>query len=74
MTFTIEPMVNQGGQSCHTLEDGWTVVTDDGSLSAQFEHTIAITRDGPIILSPWHKTMGKPIPTVSKNGLERIEV
>jgi methionyl aminopeptidase len=54
MVFTIEPMINAGGPDCRTLPDGWTVVTNDGSLSAQFEHTIAITKDGPIILSPWH--------------------
>lgn len=54
MVFTIEPMINAGQPDCHLLADGWTVVTDDSSLSAQFEHTIAITRDGPVILSPWH--------------------
>ena len=57
MVFTVEPMVNVGGQECHTLPDGWTVLTNDGSLSAQFEHTIAITKSGPEILSPWHETM-----------------
>ena len=51
MTFTIEPMINMGSNECETLEDGWTVVTLDNSLSAQFEHTIAITEDGPEILS-----------------------
>lgn len=57
MVFTVEPMVNIGEQDCHTIQDGWTVLTNDGSLSAQFEHTIAITKKGPIILSPWHITM-----------------
>lgn len=58
MVFTIEPMINEGDPDCVMLEeDGWTVVTADGSLSAQFEHTIAITRNGPVILSPWHETM-----------------
>jgi len=51
MTFAIEPMVNVGGWSVKVLSDGWTVVTNDGSLSAHFEHSIAITADGPIILS-----------------------
>ena len=51
MVFTIEPMINAGGAACHLLSDGWTVVTSDGSLSAQFEHTIAITPEGPEILS-----------------------
>lgn len=58
MVFTIEPMINMGSPDCILMEDdGWTVVTADRSLSAQFEHTIAITRDGPVILSPWHETM-----------------
>ena len=51
MVFTIEPMINQGGAAWRMLDDGWTVVTADGHLSAQFEHTIAITKDGPLILS-----------------------
>ena len=51
MTFTIEPMINAGGPDWVMLQDGWTVVTADGSLSAQFEHTIAITAGGPVILS-----------------------
>ena len=51
MVFAIEPMVNMGGYEVETLEDGWTAVTKDKSLSAHFEHTIAITEDGPVILS-----------------------
>jgi methionyl aminopeptidase len=51
MVFAIEPMVNVGGHEVQTLEDGWTTVTKDGSLSAHFEHTVAITEDGPIVLS-----------------------
>lgn len=51
MTFTIEPMVNAGRRDWVLLDDGWTVVTKDGSLSAQFEHTIAITENGPEILT-----------------------
>jgi methionyl aminopeptidase len=51
MTFAIEPMVNAGAWQVKVLSDGWTVVTTDGSLSAHFEHSIAITDDGPIILS-----------------------
>ena len=46
MTLAIEPMVNVGGPATKTLDDGWTVVTADGSLSAHFEHTVAITPDG----------------------------
>lgn len=51
MTFTIEPMINLGGYEWELLDDGWTVITKDHSLSAQFEHTIAITRNGPEILT-----------------------
>jgi methionyl aminopeptidase len=52
MTFAIEPMITQGDHTTRTLEDGWTIITADGSLSAHFEHTIAITEDGgPEILT-----------------------
>ena len=51
MVFTIEPMINAGGPEWKLLRDGWTVVTTDGSLSAQFEHTLAITEHGPEIMS-----------------------
>ena len=46
MIFTIEPMINFGGYETKTLNDGWTAVTKDKSLSAQFEHTVGITKDG----------------------------
>jgi len=51
MVFTIEPMLNQGRRAVRTEEDGWTVVTVDGKLSAQFEHTVAVTRDGVRVLT-----------------------
>ena len=51
MTLAIEPMVNAGTPDVKILEDGWTVVTADGKLSAHFEHTIAITPDGPVIMT-----------------------
>jgi methionyl aminopeptidase len=51
MVFAIEPMVNAGGHAVESLPDGWTVVTRDGSLSAHFEHTVAITEDGPLVLT-----------------------
>jgi methionyl aminopeptidase len=51
MVFTIEPMINAGTYRWRLLDDGWTVVTADGALSAQFEHTIAITENGPEILT-----------------------
>ncbi|MCH2556133.1 MAG: type I methionyl aminopeptidase [Alcanivorax sp.] len=51
MTFTIEPMINQGKAAVRTLPDGWTVVTRDKRLSAQWEHTIAVTADGFEVLT-----------------------
>ena len=51
MTLAIEPMINQGTYRVKQLSDGWTIVTADGKLSAHFEHTIAITPDGPVIMT-----------------------
>ena len=51
MTLAIEPMINAGGYDVRQLSDGWTIKTKDGSLSAHFEHTVAITADGPKILT-----------------------
>ncbi|ODU60872.1 MAG: type I methionyl aminopeptidase [Comamonadaceae bacterium SCN 68-20] len=51
MVFTIEPMVNQGRHAVRTEDDGWTVVTRDGQLSAQFEHTVAVTGNGVRVLT-----------------------
>ena len=51
MVFTIEPMVNQGSRKVSTADDGWTVVTEDRKLSAQFEHTVAVTRAGVEVLT-----------------------
>ena len=51
MTFTIEPMINQGKSKVKVLSDGWTVVTADRKLSAQWEHTVAVTADGFEVLT-----------------------
>ena len=51
MVFTIEPMLNQGLNTVETEDDGWTVVTCDGTLSAQFEHTVAVTKTGVRVLT-----------------------
>ena len=51
LCIAIEPMVNAGGPATRTLNDEWTVVTQDGSRSAHFEHTVAITLDGPRVLT-----------------------
>ncbi len=51
MVLAIEPMINAGGAPVRQLDDGWTVVTQDGSLSAHFEYTVAVTSDGPLVLT-----------------------
>lgn len=51
MVIAIEPMVNMGAAGVEMLDDGWTAVTRDGSLSAHFEHSVAVTADGPLVLS-----------------------
>jgi methionyl aminopeptidase len=51
MVLAIEPMINMGSAEVKVLEDGWTAITVDGSVSAHFEHTVAITNDGPVILT-----------------------
>jgi methionyl aminopeptidase len=54
MVFAIEPMVNAGGHEVRMGEDGWAVYSADDSLAAHFEFTVAVTGDGPRILTPWH--------------------
>lgn len=51
MVICIEPMVNAGAPGVQVLEDGWTAITEDGSLSAHFEHTVAVTEDGATVLT-----------------------
>jgi methionyl aminopeptidase len=60
MFFTVEPMINIGKAACKVLEDGWTAVTRDRSLSAQFEHSIGITEDGCEIFTKSPKGLDKP--------------
>ena len=59
MIFTIEPMINAGNYETKTLNDGWTAVTKDKSLSAQFEHTIGVTKDGYEIFTQSNKVNSK---------------
>jgi methionyl aminopeptidase len=59
MTFTIEPMVNAGRSAIRQLADGWTIVTKDHSLSAQWEHTILVTETGYEVLT---RSAGAPPP------------
>lgn len=63
MVFTIEPMLNAGKAGTRTLPDGWTVVTRDRSLSAQWEHMVAVTDSGVEVLTPWPEGTG-PYPAV----------
>lgn len=55
MVLAIEPMVNAGGPLVRMDDDGWSVYSEDGSLTAHFEFTVAVTADGPRILTPWHE-------------------
>lgn len=59
MVFTIEPMINQGRSAVFTAQDGWSVMTQDGQLSAQFEHTVAVTRNGVKVLTLRAEEKGK---------------
>jgi methionyl aminopeptidase len=62
MVFTIEPMLNAGGRETRELADGWTVVTQDRSLSAQWEHMVAVTPDGYEVLTAWPGGTGSYAP------------
>jgi methionyl aminopeptidase len=55
MVLAIEPMVNAGGPLVRTGDDGWAVYSEDGSLAAHFEFTVAVTPEGPRVLTPWHE-------------------
>jgi methionyl aminopeptidase len=54
MVFCIEPMVSVGGPNVRMGDDNWAIYSEDGSLAAHFEHTVAVTAEGPRILTPWH--------------------
>ena len=60
MLFTIEPMINLGRPHVKVLSDGWTAVTRDGSLSAQFEHTVGVTADGVEVFTFSPRELHKP--------------
>ena len=62
MVFTIEPMINAGKRHSKELPDGWTVVTKDHSLSAQWEHMVAVTETGFEVLTPWPDGYGEYSP------------
>jgi methionyl aminopeptidase len=60
MTFTVEPMINAGKAGIRELADGWTIVTKDHSLSAQWEHTVAVTGSGFEVLTQSAGSMAEP--------------
>lgn len=70
MVITIEPILNEGSRFCLTLRDGWTVVTADKKLSAQFENTIAITENGYEVLTRTED--GSDIPEFVKDIHEKL--
>jgi methionyl aminopeptidase len=55
MVFAVEPMTTAGRHMVRMGDDGWAIYSQDGSLAAHFEFTIAVTEDGPRILNPWHE-------------------
>jgi methionyl aminopeptidase len=61
MCLAIEPMVNAGTHQVRMGSDNWAVYSQDGSLAAHFEHTVAVTADGPRILTPWHELVGEDV-------------
>jgi methionyl aminopeptidase len=58
MVLAVEPMVNAGRHQVRMGDDGWAIFSQDGSLAAHFEFTVAVTADGPRILTPWHEAYG----------------
>jgi methionyl aminopeptidase len=68
MVFAVEPMVNAGEAGVRMGSDNWAVYARDGSLAAHFEHTVAITADGPRILTPWHTEEGFESPPVAQSA------
>jgi methionyl aminopeptidase len=68
MVLAIEPMVNVGTHHVRMGSDNWAVYSQDGSLAAHFEHTVAITGDGPRILTPWHELVPAAIPSAAASA------
>jgi methionyl aminopeptidase len=64
MVFAVEPMVNAGRHMVRMGDDGWAIYSQDGSLAAHFEFTIAVAEDGPRILTPWHEALDGDVPAV----------
>jgi methionyl aminopeptidase len=71
MVLAVEPMMTAGGAAVRVGTDGWAIFADDGSLAAHFEFTVAITAQGPRVLTPWHLTADEPEPQLASNGAAR---
>jgi methionyl aminopeptidase len=71
MVLAIEPMVNAGSHQVRMGSDNWAVYSQDGSLTAHFEHTVAVTADGPRILTPWHLNGGAATPETASAAAGR---
>jgi methionyl aminopeptidase len=70
MVLAVEPMVNAGDHPIRVAEDQWSVYSQDGSLAAHFEHTVAITADGPRILTPWHLEEAEKAPRAAASAAQ----
>jgi methionyl aminopeptidase len=68
MVLAVEPMVNVGSHHVRMGSDNWAVYSEDGSLAAHFEHTVAITGEGPRILTPWHLSESEPAQAATLSG------
>ena len=74
MVIAIEPMVNAGKPGVQVLSDGWTAVTEDGSMSAHFEHTVAVTADAAQLSLTVMSIMLEPTPAAQTAGSGRIRI
>jgi methionyl aminopeptidase len=72
MTLAIEPMVNAGSYEVYMKPDGWTICTADGSLSAYFEHTVAITESGPVVLTAQDGRFAYPLGGEGREGTSSL--
>ena len=74
MVLAIEPMVNAGGPEIRMGDDGWAVYSQDDSLAAHFEFTVAVTADGPRVLTPWHEAIASPLTLFSLSSSLTVTV
>ena len=68
MVLAVEPMVNAGRHQVRMGDDGWAIYSQDGSLAAHFEFTIAVTADGPRVLTPWHEADAQALADEARTG------